>query len=47
MLATIAKIGELAIAPFVQAANFASEIGIGLNAGHDLNKDNLQFLLLI
>lgn len=34
---------ELAIAPFVQAANFASEIGIGLNAGHDLNLDNLQF----
>lgn len=32
-----------AIAPFVEAAQFANSIGIGINAGHDLNLDNLRF----
>ena len=34
---------EQAIAPFINAANFANNIGIGINAGHDLNLDNLKF----
>lgn len=32
-----------AIAPFVDAARVAHECGLGLNAGHDLNLDNLQY----
>lgn len=32
-----------AIAPFVNAANHALAIGIGLNAGHDLNLQNLSY----
>lgn len=31
------------IAPFVEAAKAASELGIGINAGHDLNLDNIKF----
>ena len=31
------------IAPFVEAAKKANEIGLGINAGHDLNLDNIQF----
>lgn len=34
---------EKAIAPFVAAANHAADIGIGLNAGHDLSLQNLAF----
>ena len=34
---------EKAIEKFVTAANFAHEIGLGLNAGHDLNLDNLKY----
>jgi len=34
---------EAAIAPFVAAAKVASELGIGINAGHDLNLENLKF----
>jgi pyridoxine 5-phosphate synthase len=34
---------DLAIAPFVSAATKAQEVGLGLNAGHDLNLDNLRF----
>ncbi len=34
---------EAAIKPFVEAANVANEIGLGLNAGHDLNLDNLKY----
>lgn len=34
---------EQAIAPFVAAANLAHELGMGINAGHDLNQDNLRF----
>ncbi len=34
---------EAAIKPFVEAANAARELGIGLNAGHDLSLENLQY----
>ena len=34
---------EKAIEPFVKAANKANELGIGINAGHDLNLENLKF----
>lgn len=32
-----------AIAPFIRAAELAKEAGLGLNAGHDLNLDNLRY----
>ncbi|HYF02325.1 MAG TPA: pyridoxine 5'-phosphate synthase [Patescibacteria group bacterium] len=32
-----------AIAPYVEAARLANELGLGLNAGHDLDLDNLNF----
>lgn len=34
---------QLAIAPYVEAAKRAQELGLGLNAGHDLDRQNLQF----
>lgn len=34
---------EKAIAPFVAAANHAKSLGLGVNAGHDLNLENLAF----
>ena len=34
---------EKAIEPFVIAANKANELGIEINAGHDLNLENLKF----
>lgn len=34
---------EAAVAPFVAASEEARRLGIGLNAGHDLNLDNLRF----
>ena len=34
---------QLAIDPFVAAANKANELGLGINAGHDLDLQNLQF----
>ena len=34
---------EQAIEPFIKAAEKAKEIGLGLNAGHDLNLDNLNY----
>ena len=34
---------EVAIAPFVEAGIKAKELSLGLNAGHDLNRDNLKF----
>ena len=34
---------EAAIAPFVEAAKVARELGLGLNAGHDLSLENLGF----
>lgn len=35
---------ELAIAPFIDAANEARKLGLGLNAGHDLSLENLKYL---
>lgn len=32
-----------AVAPFTRAAERASELGLGLNAGHDLDRHNLRF----
>jgi len=34
---------EEAIRPFIDAARVAMEVGLGLNAGHDLNLDNLKY----
>ena len=34
---------EKAIAPFISAAIAANESGLGLNAGHDLNLENLNY----
>lgn len=34
---------EAAIAPFVEAAKAARRLGLGVNAGHDLNLENLAF----
>lgn len=34
---------EEAIAPFISAAGKANELGIGINAGHDLDLNNLKF----
>ena len=31
------------IAPYVAAANLANELGLGINAGHDLSLDNILF----
>ena len=33
----------LAIAPFIEAAKLAHESGLGINAGHDLSLDNIEF----
>lgn len=35
---------EKAILPYVEAANWATELNLGLNAGHDLSLLNLQYL---
>jgi pyridoxine 5-phosphate synthase len=32
-----------AVAPFIRAAELAREAGLGVNAGHDLNLDNLAY----
>lgn len=32
-----------AIAPFIEAASLAHKLGLGVNAGHDLNLDNLNY----
>lgn len=34
---------ENAIAPFVKAAKIAEEVGLGINAGHDLSLENLSY----
>ena len=36
---------EKAIAPFVTAAEAARNCGLGLNAGHDLNLENLEYFI--
>lgn len=35
---------ELAIEPYIEAAKKAKDLGLGLNAGHDLDLTNLKFL---
>lgn len=37
---------QKAIEPFIKAAQKASELGLGLNAGHDLSLDNLSYFSL-
>jgi len=39
------KSSEAAIAPFVAAAEKAQDVGLGLNAGHDLSLNNVQFFV--
>ncbi|GAB4026435.1 pyridoxine 5'-phosphate synthase [Spirosoma gilvum] len=34
---------EAAVAPFIKAAQRANELGLGINAGHDLSLENLRF----
>lgn len=34
---------EKAVAPFVMAAQVATDCGLGINAGHDLNLNNLEY----
>lgn len=36
---------ESAVAPFIKAGEAARECGLGLNAGHDLNLDNLEYFI--
>jgi pyridoxine 5-phosphate synthase len=36
---------DLAVAPFVSAAHIALANGLAINAGHDLNLDNLKFFV--
>lgn len=36
---------EAAVAPFIKAAEAARACGLGLNAGHDLNLENLEFFI--
>lgn len=38
-----AKDAAAAVAPFTVAAKVAGEYGLGINAGHDLNLDNLKY----
>ena len=40
-----AKNKDLAIAPYVKAANLAHRLGLEINAGHDLNLDNLNYFV--
>lgn len=35
---------EVAIKPYVESARIAQEVGLGINAGHDLSLENLGFL---
>ncbi len=43
--ATTEEQRRAAIAPYVEAAEAAAQCGLGLNAGHDLNLENLNFYL--
>jgi len=42
--ANYAKNKESAIAPFIEAAKLAKKLGLGVNAGHDLSLENLNYL---
>ncbi len=35
---------DVAIKPYIKAAGVAQQLGLGINAGHDLDIDNLGFL---
>jgi pyridoxine 5-phosphate synthase len=35
---------EVAIKPYIESARVAADLGLGVNAGHDLDLDNLKFL---
>jgi pyridoxine 5-phosphate synthase len=37
-------LGNQAIEPYIAAAVLANDLGLGVNAGHDLSLDNIQFL---
>ncbi|MBO7316147.1 MAG: pyridoxine 5'-phosphate synthase, partial [Paludibacteraceae bacterium] len=41
--AQFSKDKNAAIAPFIEAAKTAKKLGLGINAGHDLNAENLAF----
>jgi len=34
---------EKSIEPYIESAQLATELGLGINAGHDLSLKNLQF----
>ena len=34
---------EQSIAPYIEAAKKATELGLGINAGHDLSLENLEY----
>lgn len=34
---------EVGIAPFIEAAKIANSLGLGINAGHDLSLDNIEY----
>ena len=36
---------EIAIAPYISAAALAKKLGLGINAGHDLDRYNLPYLI--
>lgn len=36
---------EKAIAPYIAAAQMAHQLGLGINAGHDLDRNNLAYLV--
>ncbi|MFM2259267.1 MAG: Pyridoxine 5-phosphate synthase [Bacteroidota bacterium] len=36
---------EIAIAPYINAAALAKKLGLGINAGHDLDRFNLPYLI--
>lgn len=38
---------EAAVAPFVKAARLAKKLGLGINAGHDLSLENLNYFYQI
>ncbi|MCC7437968.1 MAG: pyridoxine 5'-phosphate synthase [Armatimonadetes bacterium] len=37
--------GEIAVSPYAAAAQLAATLGLGVNAGHDLNRENLPLFL--
>ncbi len=37
------KGNKKAINPYIKSAEFASKLGLGINAGHDLSLDNIEF----